>query len=169
MLGQIDKLEFKSVVRKGVQARRSVVPLGFDYAYDFRDVNRIGELPEWLHPLRQRAASAAALAGEKFDQALISKYPAGAGIGWHSDAPKFDSTVLAVSLAGSGVMRFRRTANGATEQFVLDVAPRSMYIMTGEARWQWQHSLNPTNELRYSITMRMVRHDYQSRSRSVDA
>ena len=36
----------------------------------------------------------------------------------------------------------------------IDLEPRSAYLMRGAARWQWQHALSPTRELRYSITFR---------------
>jgi len=29
-----------------------------------------------------------------------------------------------------------------------------MYVMRGAIRWQWQHSMPPMRELRYSITLR---------------
>ena len=32
--------------------------------------------------------------------------------------------------------------------------PRSLYVMRGPIRWQWQHSMLPMKELRYSITLR---------------
>jgi alkylated DNA repair dioxygenase AlkB len=37
---------------------------------------------------------------------------------------------------------------------LLDLAPRSLYMMQGAIRWDWQHSLLPTKMLRYSITFR---------------
>ena len=157
LLAKIGELDFKAVVLLGVEAKRTVVPFGFDYAYDFRDVHPIGALPSWLHDLRDRAANVAQLPGENFDQSLVTRYPAGAGIGWHRDAPKFDSTVLGLSLASEAMLRFRRTIDGATQQYVLRLAARSLYVMSGAARWVWQHSLNPTKALRYSITLRCVR------------
>ena len=35
--------------------------------------------------------------------------------------------------------------------------PRSAYLLTGTARWGWQHSIAPTPALRYSITFRTRR------------
>ena len=52
-------------------------------------------------------------------------------------------------------MRFRRyppSPGGAIH--TLQLAPRSAYILRGEARWGWQHSVAPTPGLRYSITFR---------------
>ena len=37
---------------------------------------------------------------------------------------------------------------------LLELEPRSVYVMRGPIRWQWQHSMLPTRELRYSITFR---------------
>jgi alkylated DNA repair dioxygenase AlkB len=39
----------------------------------------------------------------------------------------------------------------------IDLAPRSAYLMRDAARWQWQHAISPTKELRYSITFRTLR------------
>jgi len=57
-------------------------------------------------------------------------------------------------------MRFRPypPAEGWTRAILyLDLAPRSAYIIRDAARWQWQHSISPTKELRYSITFRTLR------------
>ena len=37
---------------------------------------------------------------------------------------------------------------------VLDLEPRSIYVMKDAIRSAWQHSLPPVSELRYSVTMR---------------
>jgi alkylated DNA repair dioxygenase AlkB len=38
--------------------------------------------------------------------------------------------------------------------FKQTLAPRSIYLLRGAARWDWQHSVSPTRSLRYSITFR---------------
>ena len=35
--------------------------------------------------------------------------------------------------------------------------PRSAYVLTGEARQQWQHSIPPLRAPRYSVTFRTLR------------
>jgi alkylated DNA repair dioxygenase AlkB len=35
--------------------------------------------------------------------------------------------------------------------------PRSVYLMRGPARWQYEHSIPPVDELRYSLTFRTLR------------
>jgi alkylated DNA repair dioxygenase AlkB len=39
----------------------------------------------------------------------------------------------------------------------LELAPRSIYRLAGEARWGWQHAIAATPALRYSITFRTPR------------
>lgn len=39
----------------------------------------------------------------------------------------------------------------------LELEPRSAYLMRGPARWDWQHSISETRELRYSIIFRTAR------------
>jgi alkylated DNA repair dioxygenase AlkB len=36
------------------------------------------------------------------------------------------------------------------------LAPRSAYLLTGEARHAWRHSIPATKELRYSVTFRTL-------------
>jgi alkylated DNA repair dioxygenase AlkB len=80
----------------------------------------------------------------------------GAGIGWHTDADRFDDTILAVSLAGHAKLRFR--PNGATEHtHELIVAPGALYVLQGPVRWEYQHQVVPVKNDRYSLTFRTVR------------
>jgi hypothetical protein len=37
------------------------------------------------------------------------------------------------------------------------ILPRSGYVLSGAARYAWQHSIPPTKALRYSITFRTLR------------
>jgi alkylated DNA repair dioxygenase AlkB len=39
----------------------------------------------------------------------------------------------------------------------IELAPRSIYVLSGAARSQWQHSIPAVERLRYSITFRTVR------------
>jgi alkylated DNA repair dioxygenase AlkB len=46
---------------------------------------------------------------------------------------------------------------GGWERRALPLAPRSAYILDGEARELWLHSIRPGESLRYSITFRTLR------------
>lgn len=113
-----------------------------------------GPVPPFLARLRERVASRLGLAPSDLVHALVSEYRPGTPIGWHRDKPVY-GIVAGVSLAGVGRMRFRPyAAQDAQHTVGLDVAPRSLYVMRGSIRWQWQHSMLPTKALRYSITLR---------------
>jgi alkylated DNA repair dioxygenase AlkB len=90
-------------------------------------------------------------------QILLARYPEGAGIGWHRDAPTFGSRIPGVSLAGASRMRFQRTVGGERSVAAIELAPRSAYLLSGKARWSWQHSIPATRSLRYSVTFRTLR------------
>jgi alkylated DNA repair dioxygenase AlkB len=61
-----------------------------------------------------------------------------------------------LSLGSACKFRFRRKGSGKWERFTLDAEPRSLYIMTGESRHVWEHSIPPMEEPRYSITFRSM-------------
>jgi alkylated DNA repair dioxygenase AlkB len=90
-------------------------------------------------------------------QILISRYPPGAGIGWHRDAPRFGPRVAGLSLLAPCRMRFQRSVRGERSVAEVELAPRSAYVLTGEARWSWQHSIPATKTLPYSVTFRTSR------------
>jgi alkylated DNA repair dioxygenase AlkB len=156
LLERIAPLAFQEVRMKGVVAKRTVIHYGFDYDYDGWTIRPTEGPPEWLGPLIVRAAEAAVVEPASLQQLMIARYPAGATIGWHRDAPMFGSPVIGVSLGGAATMKFRRPSDGA--KYALLLEPRSLYILDGEARRDWQHSIPRGANERYSITMRTVRY-----------
>jgi len=141
----------------GVVARRTARHYGFDYDYERRGLVVDAEpIPEWLLPVRAAAAELASHTPEDLVEALVQRYPEGAQIGWHRDAPMF-GTVVGVSLRSACRMRFRRDVGGERRTYELELAPRSGYVLAGEARTAWQHHVPPTKSLRYSITFRTLR------------
>ena len=113
-----------------------------------------GLLPPFLVSLRDKVAKRLELSPAGFVHALVSEYRPGTPIGWHRDKPVY-GIVVGLSLAGWGRMRFRPyAAQDAQHTAMLHLAPRSLYVMRGPIRWQWQHSMLPMKELRYSITLR---------------
>jgi alkylated DNA repair dioxygenase AlkB len=91
-------------------------------------------------------------------QILVTRYPPGAPIGWHRDAPMF-GLVVGVSLGSASRMRFQRGKGEERRTWELELAPRSAYVLAGQARWTWQHSVPPVKKLRYSVTFRTLRSD----------
>jgi alkylated DNA repair dioxygenase AlkB len=153
----VGAMDFREVKMRGQTARRTVRHLGYDYDYEAPGRLSRGEpLPSSLLWLRDRCADFAELAPAAFAQALVSRYPAGAGIGWHRDAPQFGPRIVGVSLLSTSPMRFRRGPEGERRVYELTLGPRSAYLLSGAARSSWQHSIPATKALRYSITFRTL-------------
>src|SRR4051812_24742631 len=91
LLTRFGELRFDEIVMKGVVARRTAVRYGLGYDYDRRlAMPGADPMPQWLLPVRDRAAALAGLAGDELAQALIQRYPPGAPIGWHRDSPSYE-------------------------------------------------------------------------------
>ena len=157
MLDWLGTIDYREVVMHGRAAKRTVRHFGLDYDYQSRDLVPADPFPAELEWLRERCAELAEREPAELVQVLVSRYPPGAGIGWHRDAPMF-GRVAGVSLGAPARMRFqRRTKEGERMVEQVELAPRSAYLMSGQARWTWQHSIPATKDLRYSITFRTLR------------
>jgi alkylated DNA repair dioxygenase AlkB len=144
---------------KGFQARRRVVSFGGKYDYVANRLNEGPPIPRELDPLREKVAAWLGIAPDAFTQVLVAEYSEGTPLGWHRDVPDFED-VAGVSLLSEAVMRFRPYPPDAPKKadiLKLAVEPRSIYLLSGPARWEWQHSVSPTKMLRYSITFRTSR------------
>jgi alkylated DNA repair protein (DNA oxidative demethylase) len=141
----------------GVVAKRTARHFGLDYDYERRGlIEEADPVPDWLEPVRAHAAELAGVAPEELVETLVQRYPEGAQIGWHRDAPAF-GIVVGVSLLSASRMRFRRDAGGVRQTYEVTLEPRSGYVLAGAARAAWQHHVPPTKALRYSITFRTLR------------
>lgn len=161
---QIAALPFAPVEFRGFTAKRRAIHFGVGYDFADRAVTPAPPMPDYLIPIRQRAAAVADEAPDSFTEALVMEYSPGAVIGWHRDAPKFGPTVLGVSLGSAARMRFRCTGtDGEIERSSIMLAPRSAYVLKGDARSKWQHSIPAVQALRYSITFRTVRSGHGAR------
>ena len=129
----------------------------FGWRYDFDDASfaPTDPIPEWLEPLRETAAAFANLQPDDFVHVLIARYDSGAGIGWHRDRDVFDQ-VVGISIAAPAILRFRRRKPGGFDRANLGVAPRSAYLLSDQSRWNWEHSITPGDQLRFSITLRTL-------------
>lgn len=157
LLDHVEALEFRPVTMRGQTARRTVCMFGLDYEYESGDLVPAEPLPQPLAWLRERCAALIERDPADLVQILVSRYPEGAGIGWHRDAPMFGSKIAGVSLRAPTRMRFQRTVEGTRRVAALELEPRSAYVLAGTARWSWQHSIPATKALRYSITFRTLR------------
>jgi alkylated DNA repair dioxygenase AlkB len=65
--------------------------------------------------------------------------------------------VVGVSLLASCVFRLRRAVKEKWERVSIVAEPRSAYLLSGLSRTEWEHSIPPVEELRYSVTFRNLR------------
>ena len=158
LLAVLEETEFLEFTMRGQTARRTDRHYGYDYDYEvYGKLVAAEPLPASLVWLRDRCADFAGLEPEELAQTLVSRYPPGAPIGWHRDAPMFGAKVIGVSLLSPCRMRFQRKVGDVRRVYELELAPRSGYVLGGPARSAWQHSIPAVKELRYSITFRTLR------------
>ena len=148
-----ETLPFKPFEFHGYLGNRRIVSFGWQYDYSERSLRESAGLPDFLKPLRDKAADFAGLAPSSLRQALVTEYAPGAGIGWHRDKPMFKD-VTAFSFISPCRLRFRRKREGTWERATITVAPRSIYLLRGPARLEWYHSIPAVPTLRFSVTFR---------------
>jgi alkylated DNA repair protein (DNA oxidative demethylase) len=156
VLDVLASLRFDPIVMHGQPAKRTARHFGLDYDYEARTPQPGEPLPDWILPVRERAAELAGHDPDELVEVLVQRYPPGSTIGWHRDAPAF-GTVVGVSLGGASRLRFQRGKGDDRRVWEVLLEPRSGYVLAGKARTSWQHSIPPTKELRYSITFRTLR------------
>ena len=161
LVTHVSKLPFREFEFHGFLGKRRVVSFGWKYDYSGRALQKADPLPRFLFDLRARAAEFADLDTDAFEQALVTEYRPGSGIGWHRDKPEFGD-VVGISLLSPCLLRFRRkigqvNSRSNWERINVNVEPRSAYHLTGPARWEWYHSILRVDALRYAITFRSVK------------
>jgi alkylated DNA repair dioxygenase AlkB len=161
LLAAIERLPFANARYKEWTANRRVVSYGGRYDFSSNELLPEIPIPPFLLDLRAAAAGFAGMRAAELTHALVAEYRAATQLGWHRDVPQFEG-VVGISLLGPARMRLRRyphIAGRGNRSLAVDLAPRSIYSLTGEARWGWQHAISPTPGLRYSITFRSLRSD----------
>jgi len=156
LIARVRQLPFQDFEFHGFKGKRRVVSFGWKYEYSGAgQLHKADEIPEFLLPLRSRAAAFANLAPDAFQHVLVTEYGPGAGIGWHRDKAVFGQ-VVGISLLSSCTLRFRRKADSKWERINVFAEPRSAYHLTGPARAEWEHSILRVDALRYAITFRTM-------------
>jgi alkylated DNA repair protein (DNA oxidative demethylase) len=152
------KWDTEGIVKyRGQIARRRQI----DFLYNFNVYSRklsLGRLlPTFLQPLRDRCERVLCLAPGDIQSVIALLYPPGGRIGWHTDSDSFGDTICGLSLGSTSVMRFRE--KGQKKIWCLDLDPRSLVVMRGAARTDYQHEIPTVTEERYCITMRDLPRD----------
>ena len=123
--------------------KRRVQHYGFKYDYRARKVDmdmHIGELPEWLNRLSEKLYADGYMP-EVADQVIVNEYEPGQGISSHIDCePCFKDTIVSLSLGAGCVMNFTNKSD-KTKKIPVWLAPRSLVVLKGEARYEWLHGI----------------------------
>jgi alkylated DNA repair dioxygenase AlkB len=149
-------LPFQAFQFRGYEGKRRVVSFGWKYDFTRSHLEKAEDMPAELAAVRARAAAFAGLAPQDLQQCLLNEYLPGAPIGWHRDRPIFEK-VVGISLLAPCHFRLRRRIGDSFERRGIELEPRSIYSLTGEARSAWEHSIPPVKAHRYSITFRNFR------------
>lgn len=124
--------------------KRRVQHYGYRYDYTRRVIDSslfLGPLPVWAAHLAQRLHQNG-FAPHIPDQLIVNEYEPGQGIASHIDCtPCFGDTILSISLGSACIMLFTHTRSKV--QLPLLMEPRSLLILTGEARYAWKHGIPP--------------------------
>ena len=135
--------------------KRQTASFGWSYDFEHGGFAPAEPIPDFLLPLRARAADFAGLLPDDLAQLLVTRYDPGAGIGWHRDRSVFDH-VIGVSLGNPATLRLRRRRPDGFDRAQLPLAARSIYRLSGEARYDWEHSIPAMLVPRWSITFRTL-------------
>jgi alkylated DNA repair dioxygenase AlkB len=153
LLRQIEPLPFREFEFQGFTGKRRIVSYGWGYDFNGGGLTKAEDMPAFLAEVRAKAESFAGIASGSFQQVLITEYRPGAAIGWHRDRSVFGD-VVGISLLSPCTFRLRRKAGGRWERRNLTAEPRSVYLLRGPSRTEWEHSIPGVDTLRYSITFR---------------
>jgi alkylated DNA repair dioxygenase AlkB len=158
LVKSIRQIELHPFRFHGFEAKRRVASFGFDYGFETGHLLKGQPIPAVFEPLVFKAASHLSIDQKDFGELLVLEYPPGAVINWHRDAPPF-KIICGISLLEDCVFRLRphdKDKQGRKTVLSLPVRRRSMYVIRGEARTSWQHSILPVKRTRYSITLRTL-------------
>src|SRR3954454_65422 len=156
LLARLEAMDFNPIVMHGQEAKRTALHYGLKYDYAARTPLPGEPVPEWLEPVRAHAAALAGRGADELVQALVQRYPPGSTMGWHRDAPAFEE-VIGISLRAPSRLRFQRGTAADRRVWEIVLEPRSGYVLAGEARRFWEHSIPAVKAERYSITFRTLR------------
>jgi alkylated DNA repair dioxygenase AlkB len=154
LIGHVSALPLQPFQFGAYEGKRRVASFGFRYDYTLRRIQQAAPIPDWLGPLIEKVEAFGGPATH-VAQVLCTEYDVGVGIGWHRDKPQFDR-VFGLSLGSPCKFRFRRPLGERWQRYTLEAEPRSLYMMTGESRRSWEHSIPSVEAPRYSITFRTM-------------
>lgn len=160
LLTCIQKIELHPFKFQGFEAKRRVASFGYDYSFDKNALTKGKLIPEEFNWVVKKVGAHLGIAPNDFAEVLITEYPVGSVINWHRDAFPFE-LIAGISLHADCIFRLRPYEKAKQTRHAtisLPVKRGSLYVMEGPARTEWQHSIAPVKDIRYSITLRTLKH-----------
>lgn len=149
-IGQEEELDLISIIDSqtwSTKLKRRTQHYGYEYDYTKKKVDQsmyLGLIPSWLASYCTRMI-ALGFFKKKPDQIIINEYLPGQGIAKHVDCvPCFGETVVSLSLGSTCVMEFEHLTSSKKGEVILE--PRSLLVLSDEARYNWMHSIPARNE-----------------------
>jgi alkylated DNA repair dioxygenase AlkB len=162
LLVHLSKLELNAFQFQGYEAKRKIASFGYDWDFSTRQLSKGKGVPVFFHPLIQKISDHFKLIQDRLAEVLVTEYPEGSVINWHRDAPPFDC-IFGLSLFSDCIFRFRpynKARQGRASIIKFPIKRRSLYMMEGPSRSEWEHSIAPVTRKRYSITLRTLKPDF---------
>ena len=91
---------------RGRRLKRGYAQFGHAYVSTGRTLRSAPPLPDFLAGLIAKARPHCP-PGTGFNQCIVTRYPEGSGIGWHTDAPRFGECIMAISLGAEAQLQLR--------------------------------------------------------------
>lgn len=159
LIHEIANIELHAFSFQGYEAKRKVASFGYDYNFDKRSLTKGKSIPHCFDALIRKVGKTLGVDETDFGELLVTEYPIGSVINWHRDAFPFD-LIAGVSLGADCTFRLRphdKAKQGRSSVISFPVRQRSLYVIQGPARIEWQHSIAPVTSVRYSITLRTLK------------
>lgn len=158
LLAAIANLSLNPMQFQGYEAKRKVASFGQDWSFEKRILSKGKDIPQVFFPLINKLSVQLQVNPGQIAELLVTEYPPGSLINWHRDAPPFD-IIAGVSLLSDCIFKLRpheKSRQSRKAIVSIPVRKRSLYIMKGKARSEWQHSTAAVTATRYSITVRTL-------------
>lgn len=144
VLPVVRQLNFRPITRNS----REVCQFGYEYTYFSNKLEKTENIPDALN----FNSHISAILGKpiEFNQLIVNKYEVGQGISPHIDNPDiFGDIIACISIGCDCTVKFEGDKS-------YKIRGGSLYIMTGDHRYKFKHSIGRHAGLRYSLTYRLV-------------
>lgn len=134
LLKWLDSHKWENVNKSNPKSRR-VQQYGYGYGYRSHSLT---PGPPMEGPILDLANRMKATGFIEPIQCIVNEYYRDQGIAAHIDSKNFGPTVFNVSMGAPAILKFKRDG----EVFDCYLPPRSLVVMTGEARYSWTHEIS---------------------------